>query len=324
VRFVKLGSTDMKVSVIAFGAWAAGGHFWGGNDEKDSIEAIQSSIEEGINFIDTAPAYGQGLSEEIVAKAVKGKRERVFIATKCGLRWDLKKGMYFFDYDPGVPVYRYLGKESLEEELDNSLKRLNTDYIDLYQTHWQDLTTPIDQTMVFLMEAKRKGKIRAIGASNANIQQIKEYNANGILDADQEKYSIIDLKVQKELLPWCEKNNVSMLAYSPTEKGLLTGKLTPQRKFSEGDIRKGDTAYSPENISRINALINKYIKPVAQKHNAEIGNIATAWLLCRTSVIALCGARNRKQALENSAAGDILLDDEDKAKVESFIKEACD
>ncbi len=241
MRFVKLGGTDMKVSVVAFGAWAAGGHWWGGNDEKDSIEAIQSSIEAGINFIDTAPAYGQGLSEEIVAKAIKGKRESVFIATKCGLRWNLKKGMYFFDYDPGVPIYRYLGKESLEEELDNSLKRLNTDYIDLYQTHWQDPTTPIDRTMEFLMQAKQKGKIRAIGVSNANLQQIKEYAANGVLDTDQEKYSLIDLEVQEELLPWCEKNNVSMLAYSPTAKGLLTGNLTPQRKFSEGDIRKGDS-----------------------------------------------------------------------------------
>lgn len=322
MRFVKLGSTDMKVSVVAFGAWAAGGHWWGGNDEKDSIEAIQASIEAGVNFIDTAPAYGQGLSEEIVAKAVKGKRESVFIATKCGLRWNLKKGMYFFDYDPGVPIYRYLGADSLEEELDNSLKRLNTDYIDLYQTHWQDPTTPIDQTMEFLMEAKRKGKIRAIGASNANLQQLKEYSANGVLDTDQEKYSLIDLEVQEELLPWCEKNNVSMLAYSPTAKGLLTGKLTPQRKFSEGDIRKDNHAYSSENISRINILIDKYIKPVAQKHDAEIGNIATAWLTGNPSVIALCGARNKKQALENAAAGDILLDGEDKSKVESFIKEA--
>ena len=322
MRFVKLGSTDMKVSVVAFGAWAAGGHWWGGNDEKDSIEAIQASIEAGVNLIDTAPAYGQGLSEEIVRKAVKGNRENVFIATKCGLRWNLKKGMYFFDYDPGVPVYRYLGKESLEEELDNSLKRLNTDYIDLYQTHWQDPTTPIDQTMEFLMDAKKKGKIRAIGVSNANLQQVKEYNANGILDADQEKYSLIDLEVQEELLSWCEKNNVSMLAYSPTAKGLLTGKLTPQRKFSEGDIRKGDYIYSPENISRINALIDKYIKPVAQKHNAEIGNIATAWLVGNSSVIALCGARNKKQAVENAAAGDILLDGEDMAKIKSFIKEA--
>jgi methylglyoxal reductase len=322
VRYVKLGSTDMKVSVVAFGAWAAGGHWWGGNDEKDSIEAIQASIDAGVNFIDTAPAYGQGLSEEIVAKAVKGKRESVFIATKCGLRWNLKKGVYFFDYDPGVPIYRYLGKESLEEELDNSLKRLNTDYIDLYQTHWQDPTTPIGQTMEFLMEAKHKGKIRAIGVSNANLQQIKEYRANGVLDADQEKYSLIDLEVQEELLPWCEKNNVSMLAYSPAAKGLLTGKLTPQRKFSEGDLRNGDHEYSPENIFRINALTDKYLKPVAQKHNAEIGNIAIAWLIGNPSVIALCGARNKKQALENAAAGDILIDGDDKAKVESFIKEA--
>ncbi len=322
MRFVKLGSTDMKVSIVAFGAWAVGGHWWGGNDEKDSIEAIQSSIDEGINFIDTAPAYGLGLSEEIVGKAVKGKRESVFIATKCGMKWDSQKGVYFFDYEPGVPFYRYLGIESLEEELDNSLKRLNTDYIDLYQTHWQDPTTPIEQTMEFLMKAKQKGKIRAIGVSNVNLEQIKEYIDNGVLDTDQEKYSPLDPEVEQELLPWCEKNNVSMLAYSPTSKGLLTGKLTPERIFSADDARKGDSRFLPENIKRINILLGKYIGPLAQKHNVSIGNIFIAWLIENPTVIALCGSRNKKQAIENAAAGDILLDDDDRSKIKDFIKSA--
>ncbi|MBM3712895.1 MAG: aldo/keto reductase, partial [Actinobacteria bacterium] len=175
MKFIKLGGADIEVSVVAFGAWAIGGLWWGGTDEKNSIEAIKASLENGINFIDTAPAYGKGLSEEYVAKAIKGRRDSVVIATKCGLRWDLNKGLYFFDYPSGEQVYRFLGKESIEYELDLSLKRLKTDYIDLYQIHWQDPTTPISETMEMLLRLKDKGKIRAIGVSNASFEQIKEY-----------------------------------------------------------------------------------------------------------------------------------------------------
>lgn len=213
MRYVKLGSSQIEVSVIGLGTFAMGGKWWGGEDKKDSVEAIRASIDSGINFIDTAPIYGQGLAEELIAKALKGRRDKVVIATKCGLRWDLKKGFYSFDYAPGVPVYQYLGKESVEYELDQSLKRLGTDYIDLYQSHWQDQTTPISETMEAFQKLKDKGKIRAIGVSNVSLEQIKEYAKYGIIDSDQENYNVIDVGIESDLLPWCEKNNVSMLAY---------------------------------------------------------------------------------------------------------------
>jgi len=321
MRYVDLGNSSIKVSVIGFGAWAIGGKWWGGTDEKDSISAIKASLSTGVNFIDTAPAYGMGLSEELVAKAIKGQRDKVILATKCGLRWNLNKGSYHFEYSPGVSVYKYLGKESIRYEVEQSLRRLNTDYIDLFQTHWQDPTTPISETMETLMELKEKGIIRAIGASNASVNQLEEYSKYGIINTDQEKYSLIDRNVESHALPWCQKNGLSMIAYSPMSKGLLTGKISSDRVFGEGDSRIGDLRYSAENITRVNNLLEKHLKKVAIKHNASIGHIAVAWVIKNRAVIALCGARNEKQALENSLAGDILLDSEDLEKFQSFINE---
>jgi len=321
LKKVKLGKSEIEVSVIGLGTWAMGGRWWGGTDESASIRAIHASIDAGVNFIDTAPAYGLGLSEQLIARAIKGKRDKLVIATKCGLRWDLKKGTFLFDYSPEVPIYRYLGSKSIEHEIENSLKNLNTDYIDLYQSHWQDPTTPISETMEAFMKLKEKGKIRAIGVSNANLPEIIEYAKCGILDTDQEKYSILDREVETSLLPWCEKNAVTMLAYSPLSKGLLTGNLSPDRKFKGDDSRINVPRFSPENIRRTNILLDKHLKPVAQKHGASIGNIAVAWLIARKSVIALYGARDEKQVEENIAAGNIVLDKNDMEQVNLFIKE---
>ena len=321
MRYVNLGNSSIKVSVIGFGAWAIGGRSWGGTDEKNSITAIKASLSTGVNFIDAAAIYGMGLSEELVAKAIKGKRDKVILATKCGLRWNLNKGDYLFEYSPGISIYKYLGKKSIKYEIEQSLRRLNTDYIDLFQTHLQDLTTPISETMETLMELKEKGIIRAIGASNATVKQLEEYSKYGIINIDQEKYSLIDRNVESDALPWCQKNGLSMIAYSPMSKGLLTGKISPDRVFGEGDSRIGDSRYSAENIIRVNNLLEKHLKEVAVKHKASFGNLATAWVIKNPSVIALCGARNEKQGLENSLAGDILLDSEDLEKFQSFIDE---
>mgnify|MGYP005812061173 CR=1 FL=1 len=175
-----IGSSGIKASVVGLGTWAIGGWMWGGTEEKQSVEAIQHSIDEGISLIDTAPAYGQGLSETIVGKAIEGRRDKVVLATKCGLVWHTQKGNHFFDYD-GKPVHRYLGKESIIHELEQSLTRLKTDYIDLYITHWQDPTTPVQETMEALETLKSQGKIRAIGASNVSADNLKAYLAAGQL-----------------------------------------------------------------------------------------------------------------------------------------------
>ena len=181
---------------------------WGGTDERRSIAAIEAAIDEGISLIDTAPAYGQGLSEEIVGKAIRGRRDRVVLATKCGLVWHTTKGNHFFDYE-GRPVHRYLGRESIVYELEQSLKRLGTDYIDHYITHWQDPTTPIDETMEALEALKRDGKIRSIGASNASPHDLAAYVAAGQLDAVQEEYSMVKRDIETTLLPICASHGVS-------------------------------------------------------------------------------------------------------------------
>ena len=163
----EIGRSGIQASAIGLGTWAIGGWMWGGSDERQSIAAIQSSIDEGVTLIDTAPAYGQGQSEEIVGKAIRGRRDKVVLASKCGLVWHTTKGKHFFDYE-GRPVHRYLGRESIAYEVEQSLKRLGTDHIDHYITHWQDEITPIEETVAALEDLKRQGKIRSIGASNVS------------------------------------------------------------------------------------------------------------------------------------------------------------
>ena len=319
MRYTKLGTTSIKVSVVGLGTGPIGGRWWGGTDEKESINAVNASIDSGVNFIDTAPLYGKGLSEEFVAKAIKGKRDKIILATKCGLRWEINKGLYSSDYAPGEPIYRYLGKESVEYELEQSLKRLDTDYIDLYQTHWQDPTTPIEETMETLLSLKEKGEIRAIGVCNISLKEIREYKKFGQIDSDQEEYNILDRNIEDELMPWCINEHISILTYRTLSKGLLTGKLTPDRKYKGDDERIEEKRFSAENISQTNNLLEKYLRPIADRHNCTLGQVALAWVIKNPKVIALCGARNAKQAVENAGGSDITLDKSDMGKIIDFI-----
>lgn len=320
MRYEKLGSTKIKVSVIGLGTWAIGGWAWGGTNEKESIKAVNVALESGVNFIDTAPMYGKGLSEEIIGKAIKGKRDKVVLATKCGMIWHQKSGTFAFDYEgTGEKVYKYLGKESIEYELNNSLKRLKTDYLDLYQTHWQDQTTPIEQIMETLLKFKDQGKIRAIGVCNTTFNELKEYEKYGKLDSNQEKYNLLDREMENDVISWCINNNITFIAYSSLSRGVLTGKIKADRNFNVGDHRIGRKRYSERNLAYINGLISEYLFPIAEKHNCSIGNIATAWLLKTPGVIVLCGARNEAQAIENSLGADIKLDGIDLEKINSFI-----
>jgi methylglyoxal reductase len=328
MRYVSLGNTDMKVSVIALGLWAAGGTFWGGTDEKAIERAIDSSIDSGVNFIDTAPGYGYGLSEEILGRAIKGKRSSLIIATKCGLVWNVKEGYLHYrfpgvDGEKSVDVYRRLKKDSIKNELHQSLKLIGTDYIDLYQTHVPDPYTPVSETMEALLELKSEGYIRAIGVSNVTIDILEEYKKSGRIESDQEKYSIIDRVVETSLLPWCKKNKASMLAYSPLSQGLLTGNIDPERKFTGDDARIlfSSKRFSRDGVIRTNKLLKNTLGAVAEKYNVTIGNISVAYLVQNSTVIAICGARNERQAIENAKAGSVILDRQDKESVESFINQ---
>lgn len=249
-----LGSTSIETSVIGLGTWAMGGWMWGGNDDQASIAAVQEAIDSGVSLIDTAPAYGLGRSEEIVGKAIQGRRDEVVLATKCGMIWHDTKGTYFVD-EHGQPIYRYLGAESIRYELEQSLQRLGTDYIDLYITHWQDSTTPIVETMETLMALKQEGKIRAIGVSNVSESELQEYLAVGPVDAIQEQYNMLDRQIEQTLLPICENNEVSCLSYSSMALGLLSGKIGPDRQFEGDDQRKDNPRFSQANRQKISEFL---------------------------------------------------------------------
>ncbi len=315
----ELGSSGIRASAVGLGTFAIGGWFWGGTDEKKSIQAIQASLDSGVNLIDTAPIYGFGLAERIVGKALKGRRDKAVIATKVGLRWDTDKGIFDGYADDKSPskepakykIHKYLGPDGIRFEVEQSLKRLGTDYIDLYQTHWQEPTTPIEVTMETLEKLKAEGKIRAIGVSNVSLEQLKRY---GKVASAQERFTLIDRSlVKKGLADWCVSNSIAILSYFSMEQGLLTGTMSPGRKFNDGDTRKTNPLFAPESISRINGIVAE-LRPFAEKYKATVSQVVIALTASQRGIThVLVGARDAAQAKENAGGGCIQLSREDLA-----------
>jgi methylglyoxal reductase len=322
-----LGKSGIEATVVAMGTWVTGGWMWGSSDRKESIRAIQASLDAGVNFIDTAPIYGFGLSEEIVGEAIAGRRDGVVLATKCGNIWDEARGDFFFKSDENghnpngkIHIYRCLAPDVIRKELERSLKRLKTDVIDLYQTHWQDSTTPIEDSMAELMKLKQEGKIRAIGCSNATCQQMDAYRAAGQLDTDQEHYSMVNLKPEGSSLPYCAQHDMAFLAYSPLGRGLLTGKIGPDWEFKDGDVRKGNPKFSKENLEKIQRLLN-VVRGVADGHGAKVSHVVLAWTLAQQGCThVLTGARNVEQAQDNAAGGRITLSQGEIDSIRAAVK----
>jgi len=317
MRTRPLGPSGIEASVVGLGAWAIGGWMWGGTDEKESVDAIHAALDAVVNLIDTAPIYGFGQSEEIVGKAIRKRRDDVVLATKCSMVCNPNVGTYKFHSNAGGPspngtieIHIYLAPDSIRREVEGSLKRMRTDHIDLYQTHWQDETTPIADTMGCLMELKQEGKIRAIGVCNASGAQMAEYCQAGQLDSDQELYSMLDRGIEEDQLPYCRENNIAVLGYSPLARGLLTGKMGPDREFATGDQRLANLRFAKGNRAKIAAKLEQ-IQPIADEHKVTIAQLVIAWTLQQPGLThALCGARNVRQAEENAVAGDVVLTDE--------------
>ncbi len=314
----EIGRSGVKASAVGLGTWAIGGWMWGGTDEAESIAAIQASLDAGVTLIDTAPAYGLGRAEEIVGKALAGRRDQAVIATKCGLVWHTQKGRHFFDQD-GKPVHRYLGRDAIVHEVEQSLRRLGTDHIDLYITHWQDATTPIEETVRALEELKTAGKIRAIGASNVDRSELQRYIETGSLDAIQERFSMIDREIEADLLPLTVESGMSTLSYSSLALGLLSGTVGPDRIFSGDDQRKDNPRFSVANRQRAKDFSDA-IQPVAARHDASIAQVVIAWTLAQPGItFALCGARNPAQALDNARAGTLRLSVDDLKAIDAAL-----
>ena len=326
MEYRKIGDSDLELSVITFGAWAAGGWMWGGTERGEAIDAIKESYDAGVTSIDTAPIYGQGLSEEIVGEAIKYiPRDKVQILTKFGMRWDLAKGelaMHSKDNSgKAIDVYKYAGKESIIKECEDSLHRLGTDYIDLYQIHWSDSTTPIQESMEAVTRLIEQGKVRYAGVCNYNAEEMAEAAKYINLVSNQVPYSMVKREIEAETVPSCIEHSKSILAYSPLERGLLTGKMKPGYKFTADDHRSAIHFYNDENLQKVNEFLDK-IKPIAEQKNATLSQLVLKWTVLQQGItIALAGARNSKQALENAAAADIQLSQEETDLISGHVNE---
>jgi aryl-alcohol dehydrogenase-like predicted oxidoreductase len=304
MELVKLGNSNISVTPIAFGAWAIGGWMWGGAERSEAIRAIKKSIDLGITSIDTAPAYGFGLSEEITGEAVKGIRDKVQLLTKFGLRWDDTRGKFFMathDNQGGdINLYSYASKASVIRECELCLKRLDTDYIDLFQIHWPDPTTPVEETMEALNILIDQGKILAAGVSNYDVPLMQKASGVTVLASNQVPYSMLRRDIEEDVVPWCIENNTGILAYSPLQRGLLTGKFDPDHKFKKGDARAGLSHYRKENIKRVNGFLEK-LKPLAGEKNATLSQLVLRWTLQQPGITCvLAGARDPGQVADNA------------------------
>ena len=322
MKYRELGNSGISVSVVGLGTWAiGGGPWWGTGDENDSIRAIHASIDGGINLIDTAPGYGFGYSETIVGKAIADRRDKVVLSTKCGLWWDSDTGNYFFSLD-GKDIHRCLKPATIITEVDRSLQRLGTDYIDILHTHWQDVTTPIEETAACLESLRKSGKIRSIAVSNATTDDMDKYFKECTIVANQAKYSILDTAIETTIADYCVEKNVGILAYSPLEQGLLTGKVTLEHTYEASDTRSSNPWFELSKRAKVLAFLDK-LAPFTQKYNCTTAQLIIAWTFEQFGITSvLCGARKVNNADENLAAGDLSLDKEDIIKIRELAKSA--
>lgn len=319
MKYHSIGHSNLQASAVMLGTWATGGFQWGGTDEDESIRAIQAAIDEGINAIDTAPVYGFGESEIRVGKAIRGRRDRVILATKCGVVWHTDSGKFFYSADEkgqttdglGRKVFRYLRPQSIRYEIEQSLTRLNTDYIDLYQVHWMDDMTPPEEVMQTLQDLKKEGKIRAIGLSNATVDHLRQYSNFGTIDSDQERYSLFDRAVEIRNIPFCIEQGMAFIAYSPLFHGLLTGKFKADRRFEQGDFRATRLRFAPDYIEQVNAMISR-LSDLREAHSTTTGALVLAYMLSRPGCThVVVGARKPSHAIENAQAGRLSLTSND-------------
>ena len=282
---ITIGKSALTTSRIGLGTWAIGGWMWGGTDEAQSIATIRSAVERGITLIDTAPAYGFGRSEEIVGKAlVEGSlRDKVQIATKVGLAW--RDGKVFRDSRPA----------RIRKEIEDSLRRLRTDYIDLYQVHWPDLETPIAETARTLEDLRRQGKVRAIGVSNYSPAQMDAFRAVASLDAVQPPYNLFEREIDKAVLPYAKRTGLTVLSYGALCRGLLSGRMTADTKFDGDDLRKVDPKFQGQRFRQYLAAVDQFKKLAQRRFGKSVLALAVRWVLDQGPTIALWGARNPSQ-----------------------------
>jgi aryl-alcohol dehydrogenase-like predicted oxidoreductase len=311
----QLGNSDLKLTPIGFGAWAIGGgnwdFGWGPQDDRESVEAIERALDGGVNWIDTAAVYGLGHSEEIVAKALAHRAKKPYVFTKCERRWHEDRS-----------IYVSLKKESVREEVENSLRRLKVDVIDLYQIHWPDPEAEIEEGWETMARIKEEGKVRYIGVSNFNVEQMKRAQKIAPITSLQPPYSLVNPAVEKEILPFCKAHNIGVINYSPMASGLLTGKMTAERiaQMPNDDWRRKAAHFREPKLSR-NLKLVELLREIGEAHKVQPGVVAIAWTLRNPAVTAsIVGARRASQVDGILPAATFRLSDEESARIDAFVK----
>lgn len=308
MEYRKIPNTDLNISKIGLGTWAMGNDFWGEVDDKESIAAIAASLDSGINFIDTAPAYGAGHAESIVAKAIQGKRDKVIIATKTGV---VRTSDAFL---------RDLKPETILKDMHESLKRLNTDYIDLYYIHWPDVNTPLEDSVNTLVKLQQEGKFRYLAVSNFSVELMEQIMGMTDIVALQPNYSMLNRKIEEEILPYCTKNKLGLITYGTLAGGLLTGKYRELPNFAEADARSKFYNFYREAIwPQLQGLL-RLLDTYAKKRDCTVAQVAIAWSVQQKGITsALVGAKNAKQALANAQAAPVKLDESECDEIDAYL-----
>lgn len=323
MKYMKIGKSDIEASVITLGAMGiGGGTWWRGSDDEDSVKTIHRALDLGINTIDTAPVYGFGHSEEVVGKAIKGNRSKYIVSTKCGLWWDNDEGSFRFEKD-GHRVTRNLTSHAIRTEIERSLKRLGTDYIDIYYTHnpaCPPVMTPPEETVGTLMDLKKEGKIRAIGSSNMTPDEIRTYTSLGDIDIIQGHYSMLDRSAEKEILPLCREKGLSFHAYMALERGHLTGNVKRDYVVQPGDARADSALWKKGNFETVLDFVDD-LKDISVDYNCTCTHLAIAFLLAQGSDInVISGARRVFQIEDIARAADVALKAEDVREIEKRLE----
>jgi aryl-alcohol dehydrogenase-like predicted oxidoreductase len=311
MEFIEIPQTSIRVSRVALGTWAMGGWMWGGSDEKDAIRTIHAALDSGINLIDTAPVYGFGRSEEIVGKAlaIGGRRKDTVIATKVGLDWA-----------DGKP-FRNASRARIVYEAEQSLRRLQTDVIDLYQVHWPDPNTPIAEVADAMAALYRSGKIRAIGVSNFSPAQMDEFRAAAPLHTAQPPYNLFERSIEQDVLPYCRDHDIALLAYGSLCRGLLSGSMTDKTRFGGDDLRRTDPKFRPPRFEQYLDAVAKLNAFASEHYGKRVIHLAARWVLDRNNKnIALWGARRPEQLAPVREVVGWRIDDAAMAEIDRILK----
>jgi aryl-alcohol dehydrogenase-like predicted oxidoreductase len=309
MEFAQIADTSIEISRVALGTWAMGGWMWGGTDEAESAATIRGAVDHGINLIDTAPAYGFGRSEEIVGKALQdaGLRSRVVIATKVGLEW--KDGK----------VFRNASRARILAEVDDSLRRLRTDYVDLYQVHWPDPLVAIEETAEAMATLHRQGKIRAIGVSNFSVEQMDRFRQVAPLHALQPPYNLFERDAEAALLPYCQRHGIATLGYGALCRGLLSGQMRPDTKFKGDDLRQTDPKFLPPRYVQYLSAVGQLDQLAQARFGKRVIDLAVRWTLDKGFSTALWGARKPEQLQAVDGIAGWRLDVDAIAEIELIL-----